>query len=281
MEKKMELRENFIRDMELQGFADKTIEAYVRTVKKLCEHYGTNPGKITTFQIKDFQHYIMTKYKGSSSVTIYFGGIKFFYTYTLNRPEIIEVLVKPKKRPRKLPVVLDKQEVFSILDVINNLKHKAILSTIYSAGLRISEATNLKVADIDSKRMQIHVRQGKGKRDRYTILANKTLELLRIYWKIYKPAEWLFPPNARKEDHIHVRSVQNVFERALEKTGIKKPATVHTLRHSFATHLLESGIDIHQIQLLLGHTNITTTTVYLHLRRKDLVGIKSPIDFSV
>ena len=265
--------------MSLQGFTDKTIEAYVHSVKYLCEYYGVSPGKITAEQIKDFQHHIMLKYKGSSSVTKFHGGIKFFYTYTLDRPEMTKALLSPKKRPRKLPVVLDKQEVFSILDVINNLKHKAILTTIYSAGLRISEATNLKVADIDSKRMQIHVCQGKGKRDRYTILANKTLEILRIYWKTCKPVEWLFPPNGRKDDQIHVRSIQNVFGRALEKTGIKKPATVHTLRHSFATHLLESGIDIHQIQLLLGHTNITTTTVYLHLRRKDLVGIKSPIDF--
>ena len=274
-----QLREMFIRDMSLQGFADTTIESYVRTVKNLYEYYDANLGQISVEQIKNFQHHIMVKYKGSSSVRIHYVGIKFFYTHTLVRPEIVSALVRPKKKPSKLPIILDTEEVFSIIDATNNLKHKAILTTIYSAGLRVGELVNLKVADIDSKRMQIRVHQGKGKKDRYTILANKTLELLRLYWKSYRPNEWLFPPQGKKENKITIRTVQRILERTIKKTSIIKPASVHTLRHSFATHLLESGIDIHQIQLLLGHKNISTTTIYLHVRRKDLVGIKSPIDF--
>ncbi|WP_243186901.1 tyrosine-type recombinase/integrase [Clostridium muellerianum] len=181
------------------------------------------------------------------------------------------------KEPRRLPVVLSPQKVKSIFDVTDNIKHKAILMTTYSAGLRVSEVCKLKIKDIDSKNMQIFIRQGKGKKDRYSLLSKANLKILREYWKKYKPKEFLFP-GRYCIDPISTRSVQRIFEKALKKTRIAKNATVHTLRHSFATHLLDAGTDICFIQRLLGHTRITTTTIYLHLRRMDLLSIKSPLD---
>ena len=181
------------------------------------------------------------------------------------------------KEPRKLPTVLSPEEVKDIFDVTENLKHKAILMTVYSAGLRVSEVCNLKITDIDSKNMQILIREGKGKKDRYSLLSKANLEILREYWKRYHPTEYLFSGRYRT-DAITPRSVQLVMEKSLKKTKITKKASIHTLRHSFATHLLDAGTDICYIQRLLGHTRITTTTIYLHLRRLDLLNIKSPLD---
>jgi integrase/recombinase XerD len=178
---------------------------------------------------------------------------------------------------RKLPVVLSKKEVHSVFSVIPNLKHRSILMTIYSGGLRLNEATHLKVSDIDSKRMTIHVQQGKGNKDRYTLLGKHTLQILRMYWKLYHPVDWLFP-SQRLNQPISHSSIQRVFKEVLHKSGIKKKASVHTLRHSFATHLLESGTDLYHIQRLLGHTTIHTTSMYLHMTRKDLTRIISPVD---
>ncbi|WP_341462423.1 tyrosine-type recombinase/integrase [Clostridium tyrobutyricum] len=184
------------------------------------------------------------------------------------------------KERRRLPVVLSPEEVKDIFDATRNIKYKTILMTIYSAGLRVSEVCNLKVTDIDSKNMQIFIKQGKGKKDRYSLLSKSNLQILREYWKTYKPEEHLFSGRYRT-DAITTRSVQKIFQKSKEKAGITKPATVHTLRHSFATHLLDAGTDICYIQRLLGHTRITTTTIYLHLRRMDLLNIKSPLDILV
>jgi integrase/recombinase XerD len=173
--------------------------------------------------------------------------------------------------------VLSRQEVESIFSATENLKHRAILMTIYSAGLRISEATRLKVSDVDSGRMTIRVSEGKGLKDRYTLLGERNLELLRLYYKAYRPSDWLFPGKDPSEP-IDVSSVQRVFRASLYKAGIKKKASVHTLRHSFATHLLESGVDLYYIQRLLGHKSAGTTSVYLHVTGKDIGKIRSPID---
>ena len=181
------------------------------------------------------------------------------------------------KEGRRLPMILSQSEVKAILEVTKNLKHRTILSTIYGAGLRISEAAKLKITDIDSKNMQIIIRQGKGKKDRYSILSNSNLTLLREYWKRYKPATYLFP-GKNATGYITPRSIEKVFVESKLIAGIKKAATVHTLRHSFATHLLDAGTDICYIQRLLGHTSIQSTTIYLHLRRMDLLSIKSPLD---
>jgi site-specific recombinase XerD len=178
---------------------------------------------------------------------------------------------------KKLPVVLSREEIQAIFSVTGNLKHRALLMTIYSAGLRVSEVVHLKVSDLDSQRMVIRVQQGKGQKDRYTLLAQRALDVLRDYWREYRPSGWLFPGKPATEP-LSVSAVQRVFERGLHQAGIKKPASVHTLRHSFATHLLEDGTDLYHIQRLLGHSTPKTTTIYLHLSRKDLGSVTSPLD---
>jgi site-specific recombinase XerD len=182
-------------------------------------------------------------------------------------------------RPREeqfLPEVLSQQEITKILNATENLKHKAIIITIYSAGLRISEAINLKIKDIDSNRMQIRVEQAKGKKDRYTLLGNKTLEILRKYVAEYKPKIWLF--EGSKGEQYAPRSIQEILKKSVSKTDIKKRISVHTLRHSFATHLLEAGTDLRYIQSLLGHANSKTTEIYTHITTKGFDQIKNPLD---
>jgi len=182
----------------------------------------------------------------------------------------------PQSKERKLPVVLSKEEVKRIINSANNLKHKAILSTIYSAGLRLSEAVNLKIADIDSERMLISIKGGKGKKDRNTILSKELLLLLREYFKEYKPKVWLFENPSYEA--VSPRFIQQVFHLSLQKTNINKNASVHTLRHSFATHLLENGEDVRKIQILLGHNNLRTTEIYTHVTSRAIQGLKSPLD---
>jgi len=180
------------------------------------------------------------------------------------------------RREKTLPTVLSEEEIISILNSIDNIKHKAIIMTIYSAGLRISEVIGLKIKDIDSKRMQIRVEQGKGKKDRYTLLSGKALEVLRAYFKVYKPKIWLF--EGQGGEQYAGRSIQNILKTAVSQTDIKKRVTVHTLRHSFATHLLENGTDLRYIQHLLGHESSRTTEVYTHITTKGFEQIKSPLD---
>jgi len=175
--------------------------------------------------------------------------------------------------------VLDREEVESLFSVTKNLKHRAILMLIYSSGLRLMEAARLKVTDIDSKRMLVRIKQGKGRKDRYTILSTAALEVLRDYWSQYRPSEYLFAGRFPGKP-LTGRSIQRVLIKAKKLAGIKKPATVHTLRHSFATHLLEAGTDLYHIHLLLGHRSLNTTTIYLHVSRKELVRIVSPLDLA-
>jgi site-specific recombinase XerD len=182
------------------------------------------------------------------------------------------------KKKYTLPTILTPDEVFQVLDATSNLKHRAILSTIYSAGLRVSEAANLKVSDIHSANMRIFIRQSKGNNDRYTILSSKNLLLLREYWKVYQPSTWLFP-GIPDDKHISTRTIQAVFKKSLRSiSGISKDASVHTLRHCFATHLLNHGASLLQLKELLGHKNIQTTTMYLHLTHAQVLGLKSPFD---
>jgi site-specific recombinase XerD len=183
------------------------------------------------------------------------------------------------KRERILPVVLDKEEVEAIFSVTRNVKHRAILMLIYSSGLRVSEAARLKISDIDSKRMVIRIRRGEGKKDRYSILSHVALEALREYWREYRPIEWLFPSRFPGKPLI-ARSIQRVFKKAKALASIKKPVSINTLRHTFATHLLEAGTDLHHIQLLLGHKSPKTTTIYLHVSQKELNRIVSPLDLT-
>lgn len=185
--------------------------------------------------------------------------------------------IKRPHKDKKLPVVLSKEEVAKILSSIDNIKHKAILMIIYSAGLRVGEVVKLKVEDVDSNRMLVHVKGAKGRKDRYTLLSKTALEILREYWRKYKPAKWLFE-GARDGRYLSTRTVEKLLTHACEKAGIKKEVSVHTLRHSFATHLLESGTDLRYIQELLGHANSKTTEIYTHVSTKSLGKIQSPLD---
>lgn len=264
-------------NMELRGFSPKTIRNYVLHVSNFAKHYNKSLEQLGENEIQNYLHYCITeKHLGEGTVNYYHSAIKFFYTKVLDRGWKQEKIPRAKEG-RKLPVILSQSEVKAILEATENLKYNTILSTIYGAGLRISEAARLKVTDIDSKNMQIIIRQGKGKKDRYSILSKNNLNLLREYWKRYKPETYLFP-GKNPTGHLTVRTIQKIFDEAKNTAGVKKDATVHTLRHSFATHLLEAGTDICYIQRLLGHTSLQTTTIYLHLRRVDLLNIKSPLD---
>lgn len=204
------------------------------------------------------------------------AAIIFLYETTLKQRDKASDLPR-MKRPSQLPVVLSQEEVARLFKVTYNLKHKALLMTAYSAGLRVGEVVRLKVSEIDSKRMQVRVTAGKGAKDRYTLLSEITLTILREYFRAFKPKGWLFPGEERA-DHLTERSAERVFKDSLKKAGIIKPATFHTLRHSFATHLLEDGVDMRYIQELLGHGNIRTTERYTHVSESALGRIKSPMD---
>ena len=225
--------------------------------------------------VKSHKHKEVSR-DGSHRSKLYVSGIKFLYNTTLNRHEVVEDIKYPKAKI-KLPVVLDLSEVKALFSATDNIKHKAILMIIYSAGLRISEASRLKITDIDSKRMTVRVEQGKGGKDRYTILAKTTLDHLREYWRQYHPKEWLFE-GQKDNAHITTSTINQIFCSAKERAGITKPASVHTLRHAFATHLIEAGTSLHHVQLLLGHRSPTTTTVYLHVSRRNLAQVVSPLD---
>ncbi len=204
------------------------------------------------------------------------AAIVFLYETTLKQHDRVHDLPRVK-RPQQLPVVLSREEVARLFKVTYNLKHKALLMTAYSAGLRVGEVVRLKVNEIDSKRMSIRVTAGKGAKDRYTLLSTIALEVLREYFRLFKPKDWLFPGEERN-DHLAERSAQEVFKDAAKKAGITKPATFHTLRHSFATHLLEDGTDMRYIQELLGHGSIETTERYTHVTERGMQKIKSPLD---
>jgi integrase/recombinase XerD len=272
-----ELRTKMMMDMDIRGYSELTKKYYIQHVVRFSQYFQKSPDLLGEDEIYKYLHYCITERKLSEgTVNTVHSALKFFYTKTLGRDWRVEKLARIKER-RRLPVVLSQEEVKAIFEATKNLKHKAILMTIYAAGLRVSEASNLEITDIDSKNMQIRIRNGKGKKDRYAILSKANVEILREYWKKYHPKKYLFSGRYR-EDAISDRSIQKIFEHARDKAGIKKPATVHTLRHSFATHLLEAGTDICYIQRLLGHTCINTTTIYLHLRRMDLLNIQSPLD---
>jgi len=264
-------------DLELKGYSPKTVEAYLRYSKQFLNYYQKPIEQLHTDEIRNYLHYLIVIKKCSHSyVNVNYSALKFLYRNTLNQQWNIDKIPRMKKE-KKLPVILSKKEVINILDATTNLKHKTILTTVYSAGLRISEVRNLKTTDIDSENMQIRVRQAKGKKDRYSLLSQNNLSLLRKYWKEYQPEHWLFPgvPNTKA---ISARTIQRFFKNYLNKTKITKNATVHTLRHCFATHLLEAGVDIFHIQKLLGHANPKTTARYIHLTHKNIIDIKSPFD---
>jgi len=271
------LKDQMEMDMKLRRLSPKTISCYLACMRNVAIHFGRSPAELSDEDIRRYLYHLMEEQKASQSVISQsYSALKFFYEKTIQRPWNLLKIPRSKQR-KKLPVVLSKLEVESIFSVTTNLKHCAILMTIYAAGLRVGEATRLKVSDIDSGRMTIRVNEGKGLKDRYTLLGQRNLETLRLYYKAYRPSEWLIPGRSPSEP-VSISAVQRVFKASVHKAGIRKRASVHTLRHCFATHLLESGTDLYYIQRLLGHGSARTTSVYLHITGKDLSKIKSPID---
>ena len=269
--------EEFTKTLTLKNYSHNTIRTYKAMLAGFLEFYsGKDPMHITEEEIREYLLFLIQEKDVSLSYQNQaINAIKFYYEQVLGRPVRTYYIQRPKKG-RNLPSVLSENEVQLILNSTDNLKHKAILSLIYSAGLRRSELINLQPGDIDSKRMYVIIRSGKGNKDRYSILSEKVLELLRQYFREYKPGEWLF--EGQYGGQYSATSIQNILKQAVRRAGIKKRVTVHTLRHCFATHLLEHGVDLRYIQELLGHQNPKTTEIYTHITQRGLGKIKSPID---
>jgi len=271
------LREQMVADFLLRGITPGTQRIYLREVSNLAKYFGKSPENLCEEEVKEYLVHLKQD-RGLSEGTYQYsvGGIKFLYKTTLQREEVVEKIRYPKAKT-KLSVILDLSEVKALFSVTGNIKHKAILMVTYSGSLKISEASRLKVTDIDSKRMTVRVEQGKGGKDRYTILSRAALQCLRRYWNEYRPKQWLFE-GQKQDTHITKSALYQIFCDAKERAGIRKPASPHTLRHSFATYLIEAGTSLHHVQLLLGHRSPTTTTVYLHVSRLNLSQVASPLD---
>ena len=266
------LKQRMIEDLQLHGMSESTQVAYVRSVRQLAEYYGKSPADVTEEELRYYLLYLKnTKRISASTFIVNLSGIKFFYRYTLKEPCPELEMLQPKKE-KKLPVVLSRGEVERILGCIRRQHHYVCLSTIYACGLRISEGVSLKVSHIDSDRMVIHVHDGKGKKDRYVPLPESNLQMMRDYWVTHRNPVWIFPILAPRcsdpstaPNHMSTSSVRQAFKLALLESGVQKEATVHTLRHSYATHLLEKGVSLRTIQAYLGHARLSTTAIYLHL----------------
>lgn len=274
------LKQRMREDLQLRGLSPKTQQTYLLRVTQFARHFMRLPDRLGEREIKEYLlHLINEKHVSYATLTQSYSALRFIYETTLQRPWAVRRIPYPKT-PRRLPTVLDRQELDALFSVTVNLKHRAILMMTYAAGLRISEVLHLKVSDIDSSRMTVLVRQGKGNLDRYSLLSQVALDALRSYVRQYRPRLWLFP-GPHQEKPISATSIQKMFQVMKSRAGITKLATVHTLRHSFATHLLEAGTDLHHVQLLLGHKSPQTTTVYLHVSQKELGKIVSPLDLPV
>ena len=266
------LRQRMIEDMQLRGLSEKTQDSYLRAVRQLAEHYHKTPDQISEEELRQYFLYLKNVRQVShSSCTVALCGIKFFYERTLRREwPTLELVRSP--REKKLPVVLSVAEVGQILGYVRRIKYRVCLGTLYSCGLRLKEGLHLQVADIDSDRLQIHVRHGKGGKDRYVPLPEVTLKMLRQYWVTHRHPEWLFPASNftgwMATEPMNPSGVQKAFRAACKESGLQKHATVHTLRHSWATHMLEAGVNLRIIQAYLGHCSPNTTAIYTHLTRK-------------
>jgi site-specific recombinase XerD len=265
-------------DLVVRGMSPRTRESYLGAVTALAKHYGRSPDRISAPEVQRYLLYLIQERRLAwSSCNIALSGLKFFYRVTLKRAQAQFELPTPRQ-PQKLPQILAPEEVVRLIECADNPKHRAILMTTYAAGLRLSEVTHLKVSNIDSTRMTIHVEQGKGAQDRYTPLSPRLLTELRRYWCVYHPKQWLFPGSRKPDLPILPHTVQRLFHRAKARAGITKDCGIHGLRHAFATHLLEAGVDVPTIQHVMGHGHISSTLRYFHLARKHLGAARSPLD---
>lgn len=270
------LRQQMIRELELQRKSTHTIEAYVTAVAQLAQHYNRSPDRISREEVRDYLHHLITQRKlACSSCNLKLAAITFFYRHVLGQHDFS--LRITSKRSGRLPEPLSRREIARLLEVTDNRKHRVLLMTAYAAGLRASELVHLQVQDIHSDRLLIRVNQGKGRKDRYTLLSQRLLQELRDYWREHRPDPWLFL-NQQRTGPITRGTAHQVFATAKRRAGIERGQGIHALRHSFATHLMEAGVDLPTLQRLLGHSNLATTARYLHVTSKHLGRANSPLD---
>ncbi len=271
------LRDRMIRELQLRRFAPATQRIYLEAVVGLTKHFGIAADLLNAQQVQDYLLYLMNERKLQwNSVNTIASGLTFFYTHTLKRPDI--ALALPARRtPRRLPEILSAAELEALFAAADNQQHRALLMTTYAGGFRVSEVVRLRPADIDSQRMMIRIVHGKRAKDRYTLLSPRLLTELRAYWKAYRPGARLFP-GRNPERPFNDDKARTIFNQAKAKAGIRKGGSIHALRHCFATHLLEAGVDLRTIQILMGHSSICSTVWYLHLTCKTLAGTRSPLD---
>jgi len=272
------LRQRMLEDMQIRNLSHHTQASYVQQVSLFARYCGKSPLESLPEDIRAYQLYLLNERKLTpQSVTIAVSAIRFLYKVTLKRDWVIEDVIPTCKKPQKLPTILSSEEVLHLLACVPSIKQRAILTTCYAAGLRISEAVCLKASAIDSQRMVIRVELGKGQKDRYVMLSPKLLETLRAYWRAVRPEEWLFPGDFPGRP-ITRNAVELACRLARRRAGITKPVTPHSFRHAFAAHLLESGTDVRTIQLLLGHRSLATTARYLRIATSKVCATYSPLD---
>lgn len=271
------LRQRMIDDMRIRNYSPHTIRGYVSHVSRFALFHGCSPDTLGPEDVRAFQLHLLNVRRLSSDVVLQVGcALRFLYRVTLKKEWMIDHIPLPRKAKR-LPVVISREDVLKIIGTPSNIKHRALLATCYAAGLRASEVVNLKIMDIDSKRMVIDIRQGKGKKDRVVPLSTTLLHLLRKYWRAARPSNYLFP-GTHPDRPIGRRTASYICLCARRDAGIAKNVTLHSLRHSFATHLLDSGANIRAIQMILGHAHLRTTAQYTHVSTATILATKSPFD---
>lgn len=272
------LRQRMTEDMQVRNLSPHTQQAYIQQISQFARHFGKSPAMLGPEDIRTYQIYLTNEKKlASSSIQIAIAALRFLYGVTLKKGWTFKEVIPSPKSATKLPVVLGPDEVLRFLGCIDSIKHRAILTTCYAAGLRISEAVHLRTTDIDSQRMVIRVTQGKGQKDRYVMLSPKLLDMLRSYWQTARPKKWLFPGDLPGQP-ITRFAVAHACRKALRRSGLAKTVTAHSLRHAFSVHLLEAGTNVRTIQLLLGHRNLTTTARYLRIAGGTVCATISPLD---
>ncbi len=272
------LRMRMDNDMRVRGMAERTRETYLAAVARLARHYRRAPDQLSPAEVQAYLvHLLREEHLAWSTCSIAVHAFRFLYHTTLGRPAPTFTIPGPKQ-PKRLPVILSPEEVRRVLESTLNRKQRALLATTYGAGLRVSEVVRLRVGDIDAQRMSLRVEQGKGGKDRDTLLSPRLLEELRAYWREYRPARWLFPARGGQQP-MDASTAQKLYYAAKERAGISKRGGIHALRHAFATHLLEAGTDLHTIQRLLGHGHLGSTMRYFHLARRTLLETPSPLEW--
>ncbi len=272
------LRQKMINDMKLRRFSPGTQKLYVYAVESLAKYYNRSPDLISQEEVYVFLIYLQEEKKLEwGSCNCMAAGLNFFYKTTL-KEENIKFVIPKRKHQRKLPVIFSRSDLIKLFDAADSLRNRMILITAYSAGLRVSEVISLKPEHIESGRNMIRVEQGKGNKDRYTLLSDKLLKDLKVYWKRYRPKEYLFYPLGNPHKPLTKNMAWKIFNKAKKKAGFKCGRGIHSLRHSFATHLLEDGVDLYSIKTFLGHSSISSTMIYLRLSENRIKKIKSPFD---